>query len=408
MNYNKPRLFYYRTAQAVSWLVSKLMFRRKILRNEIKEVDGPFVVIANHQASLDFVNLIGMTKRPMTFVISNSFYSTLPVKGFMDKMGVIPKQQFQTSIKDMKLMKAVTDAGQPLVIYPAGLMCEDGLSTPIPAATYKFLKWLKADIYVARTSGTYFAMPKWTKGFRPGRTYMDVYKLFTKEELANADISEIREKTENAILFDAYREQEELRIKYANNSDIRGLEHVLYMCPHCKSEFTIVSKETNKLCCTNCGYEQSFDAYAFMHKTGSVGQEIRYVSDWSKLIYTELKDKIRDGVSNTLSASAKICMIDEKTNKFTEAGRGIVTLSPAGFNINGTMRGEAVDLDISIANVPSLPFSPGKYLEVQRGNTIYRCYPDDGKLVMKFINMIKIFYELDRELTKSDKLSEAN
>ncbi|MBQ4040640.1 MAG: 1-acyl-sn-glycerol-3-phosphate acyltransferase [Oscillospiraceae bacterium] len=403
MNYNKPKLLFYRTAQAVSWLVSKVMFRCKVLRNELKGVDGPFVVIANHEAQLDFVNLIGLNKRPMTFVISNSFYSTLPIKGFLDNMGVIPKQQFQTSIKDMKLMKAVIDAGQPLVIYPAGLMCEDGLSTPIPAATYKFLKWLKADIYVARTKGTYFAMPKWTKGIRRGRTYMDIYKLFTKEELAKAEITEIREKTENAILFDAYREQEELRVKYAKNSDIRGLEHVLYMCPHCKAEFTVVSKDTNKLCCTSCGFEQSFDEFAFMHKTGSVGDEIRYVSDWSKLIYEALRAKIKNGEDTTISAKAKIFMIENK--KFTEAGQGVVTLSPAGFNISGTVRGETADFNVSIANVPSLPFSPGKYIEVQDGATIYRCYPDDGKLVMKYINMIKIFYELDRE--SSEELSEA-
>ena len=96
-------------------------------------------------------------------------------------------------------------------------------------------------------------------------------------------------------------------------------------------------------------------------------------------------------------------MIENK--KFTEAGQGAVTLSPAGFNINGTVRGEAADFNVSIANVPSLPFSPGKYIEVQDGANIYRCYLDDGKLVMKYINMIKIFYELDRESSK--ELSEA-
>ena len=37
----------------------------------------------------------------------------------------------------------------------------------------------------------------------------------------------------------------------------------------------------------------------------------------------------------------------------------------------------------------------GKNMEVQHGEVIYRCYPGDGKLVMKFINMIKIFYELN-------------
>ena len=33
----------------------------------------------------------------------------------------------------------------------------------------------------AWVSGT--VMPKWSKGLRPGRTYMDIYKLFSKEEL---------------------------------------------------------------------------------------------------------------------------------------------------------------------------------------------------------------------------------
>ena len=135
MQYNKPKKFHYRIAQTASLCFSTFVFNRKILSNEIKDKKGPFVVIANHEAALDFVNLITATHRPMSFVISKSFFSALPVKNFMTKMGVIPKQQFQTQPTDLKQMKAVLDAGEPVVIYPAGLMCEDGLSTPIPSAT---------------------------------------------------------------------------------------------------------------------------------------------------------------------------------------------------------------------------------------------------------------------------------
>lgn len=229
MAYKKPNLFCYRIAQAASWLVATFVFRRQILRNEIRGKKGPFVVIANHQAALDFVNLMGLSRRPMSFVISNAFYRALPLTGFMDRMGVIPKQQFQTSLKDMKRMKAVIDHGAPLVIYPAGLMCEDGLSTPIPRATYKFLKWLDVDIYVARVSGTYFAMPKWSGKLRPGRTEIDVYQLFRKEELAALELATIRERTEAAMRFDAYRDQEALQISYSDN--IEGLENVLCLAP---------------------------------------------------------------------------------------------------------------------------------------------------------------------------------
>ena len=396
MHYKKPNLLCYRIAQIAAWLVATFVFRRKILRNEIKGKKGPFVVIANHQAALDFVNLIGATRRPMSFVISNAFFNTLPIRGFLTRMGVIPKQQFQTTVRDMKRMKAVIDHGEPIVIYPAGLMCEDGLSTPIPAATYKFLKWLDADVYVAKTSGTYFAMPKWSSGFRPGRTHLDIYKLFSREELKNLDLGQVKSRADEALLFDAYREQEAFRVKYSNGSNIRGLEHVLYQCPHCLAEFSVEAVEKDRLRCSACGYEQGSDAYGFLHKTSSHGEELRYVSDWSLGIYGRLKEKLVSGEVADLSTPMTIRMIDYDRKKFMDVGHGTLSLNARQFTIDGVIREQPVSLAVSIAGVPTLPFKPGKYLEVQDGNDIYRCVPEDGRLVMKFINMVKIFHELSQ------------
>ncbi len=394
MRYRKPCWLHYRAAQVVCWIFAKLFFRRKVLRNEIKGVKGPYVVIANHQAAYDFASLLSLNWRPMSFVISNSFYNSLPITGFLNKMGVIPKQQFQTTVTDMKNMKAVMDAGQALVVYPAGLMCEDGLSTPMPTATYKFLKWLGVDIYVARISGTYFAMPKWAGGIRAGRTYLDVYKLISAGELAEMDLDTIREKTDQALLYDAYREQEELRIKYRNGSDIRGLENVLYVCPHCGSEHTIRVRERSTVYCDSCGYEQTADEYGFFRNTKGIGREIRYASDWSRMIYERLARQVRAGSISQLSCTAKIHMIDYRKHKFQEVGQGTVTLHKECFRIQGTLRGEEVDMEISVAGLPTLPFSPGKYFEIQDGKNIYRCLPEDGRVVMKVINLVKIFYKI--------------
>lgn len=394
MEYAKPSLIHYRIAQIASWFVATFIFKRKILRNEIKRKQGAFVVIANHEAAYDFVNLIGTTKRPMSFVISNSFFNTLPIKNFLLKMGVIPKQQFQTALKDLKRMKAVIAKGEPLVIYPAGLMCEDGLSTPIPSATYKFLKWLNVDVYIAKTSGTYFVMPKWSKRFRPGKTYLDIYKLFSKEELQDIDMQTFEEKTNEALLFDAYREQEEFLVPYKKNDCLDGLENVLYMCPHCMAEFSMKIKEKNTIYCSKCGYEQTSDKYAFLHNRQGIGAELRYVSDWSKLIYENLKRSIHEGRETVLSAKTKIHMIDYKKSKFVEVGHGTLSLTNEQFLIDGTINENEVTLSIPIANFPSLPFKPGKYLELQHGADIYRCVLEDGRLAMKYVNMVKIFYEL--------------
>lgn len=394
MKFHPPKRLHYRVAQIASWVVATFIFKRKVLRNEIKGKKGAFVVVANHQAALDFVNLIGLRARPMSFVISSSFYNSLPLTGFMDKMGIIPKQQFQTTPGDLKTIKSVVDSGEAVVIYPTGLMCEDGLSTPIPGATYKFLKWLKCDVYVAKVSGTYFAMPKWAKGLRPGRTYIDVYKLLGKEELASMELDAIREKTDDALLFDAYREQEKLQVSYKNGHKVQGLQHVLYQCPHCMTEFSMQVNEPSTLCCEKCGYAQTMDKMGFFRKTAGDGEEYRYVSDWSSLIHEHVKQRVADGLEPGLSAETKIHMIDPKKHKFAEVGEGTLTLSDSHFVIDGVINGERVVITVPIADIPTLPFSPGKHLEVQQGDTIYRCALKDGRLVMKFIHLVKSFYEL--------------
>lgn len=390
MPQEKPNIFCYRLAQGVSCAVSALVFRRKMLRNEIKGVKGPFVVIANHQAQFDFVNLIGATHRPMAFVISHSFYSTLPVRGLMDKIGVIPKQQFQTALSDMKRIKAVLDAGRPVALYPAGLMCEDGLSTPIPQATYKFLKWLGVDVYMARTSGAYFVQPKWGKGLRAGRTYMDIYKLFDKQELETLPVEEVKRRTDEALLFDAYREQETYRVKY-RGSNVAGLQNVLYRCPHCGKEFTVALRDKQTLACESCGFSATADAYSLLHTAD--GQPLS-VSDWSRETFANLKKQVAEGSLNDLSVPAAFRMIDSKKNRFVDVGRGTMSLTGEGFRLTGEMHGEAVDLAISTVGMPTLPFSPGNYLEVQQNKTIYRCVPEDGRVVMKFVNMVKALHEL--------------
>ena len=393
MRFEKPNLFLYRIAQLACGVVGRFGFRPRILRNEIKGKKGPFVVIANHQSSLDFTSLINATHRSMTFVISHAFYNTLPVKGVMRRLGVIPKQQFQTNLQDIHRMRAVLENDGILVIYPAGLMCEDGLSTPLPAATYKFLKWMKADVYVARTSGTYFARPKWSKGFRPGRTFLDIYRLFTKEELAEAEDCAVRKKTDEALLFDAYREQEELRIKYKKGSCIEGLENVLYRCPHCGAEFQMEAKG-NRLSCAACGFAEEADEYGFLHKCSDVGEEIRYVSDWSRRIYERAHASLAADGAFSLSTDAKIRMIDYKKHKFVEVGAACVTLTHEGFHLTGNLRGEDVELRIPTTCFASLPFSPGKHFDIQHGKDIFRCYPEDGRRAIAFVHAVKALYEI--------------
>ena len=90
-------------------------------------------------------------------------------------------------------------------------------------------------------------------------------------------------------------------------------------------------------------------------------------------------------------------MIDFKKNKFVEVGHGTVTLSNDAFTLTGQIHDESVDITIPIISIPTLPFKPGRCFEIQDGSTIYRCVLEDGRQVMKFIHMLKSFYELRQE-----------
>lgn len=396
----KRSRFCYGLVRFLAWFPSRFFFKNRVLRNELKGKRGPIVVLANHQAALDFVNLIHRTREPMSFVISKSFYQMLPAPWFVKRLGLIPKQQFQTSIKDITTMKHAIADGEIMVLYPAGLMCEDGVSTPIPATTYKFIQWIGADVYVARSLGTYFCTPKWATGRkkRPGRTYIDIFKLFDKDELADMSLEDIKKTADDALLFDAYREQEELKVRFTGGHDVRGLENVLYVCPHCGSEYTVFASERDTLRCTECGFAERSDELGLLHKISEVGEEIRYVSDWNAKVLEHEREKIEGGEA-TISSLATIQGVDLKKKKYVDIGRGEITLHPTHFHLHGFINEKQVDVNIPITTFASLPFSPGKHFEIQHGEDIFRCIPDDKLTVTKFINRVKIFYEINNSAT---------
>lgn len=403
MSKNKNNMFVYKIMKALAGCIANVVFQRKYLRNEIKDKDGAMVIIGNHEAALDFATVVGATKRHMTFVVSDSFYNTLPFRKWMEMVGVIPKQQFQTTITEICKMRSTIKRGDILMFYPAGLMSEDGLSTPFPVQSYKFLQCLGADVYAARTSGTYFCTPKWSGKIRPGRTYMDIYKIIDKDELQDLTEEQIKERVDGALLFDAYREQEKHMVKYLGGDNVEGLESVLYICPHCNTEFTIKVKNKNTLYCTECGFAHTSDKYGFLHNSGNVGDEIRYVSDWSSIIHKRVGEMIDRGEIVDISAKTKIQTISHEKKKYVDVGYGTITVTPEKFILDGEINGKETKIEIPLHSFASIPFKPGCRIEIQHNKTSYRCVLDDGKLATKIVNVVETYYERIQNASKKEK-----
>lgn len=383
----------------IARLLSSTVFRNEKIRNELKDETGPCLVIANHESAMDPVNMLAACSRPATFVLSNAYANTMPgvLQPTLHRMRPIVKQQFQTSIKDIKKMMSVVRSGGVLVIYPAGLMTEDGASTPIPEATFKLVRKLGVNTYVAKSSGMYFVHPKWTSGIRKGRTTLDIYKLFDAEELEKLSDDELKTAISDALAFDSYRDQENAQIRYSSADNIEGLENVLYQCPECREEFSVKAVSAdgsgvkNTLRCECCGYEQTADSFGILHNRKGLGSEIRFPSDWSRGIFDRLKEEIRS-MDYSIGCNVMIRKLDKNSHSFVEIGKGRLTLSREQLKLVSEDAG--LEIEQKPQRFPILPFVPGKQIDIQDGADVYRCFPDNPEIVMKFINSIKAIYEL--------------
>ena len=373
---------------------ARLVFHRVVIRNELKGIKEPYILICNHECALDPVLLLGLLPQTTTYVMSDQFYFTVPFKRLMKKRNIIHKLQFATTLSDVKkMMGAVRKGSGGLVLFPAGLMCADGKSTPLPKATGQFIQFLNVPVYIARIYGSYFVQPKWSKRLHPGKTEVDIYRLFGAEELKQSSTEAVEQKIHNAIDFDAYREQERLRARCKNARNIEGLENVLYRCPDCGEAYTVKVINRHTISCTSCGYTERADEYGFLHLVGDVGKEIRYASDWSRQIYLDLKAEIEKEPAFALSTPADIRILNREAGRFESIGRGNVTLSREGFTVESVAEGGFL-IKASTAGMPSLPVKPGKCFDIQAGNEIYRCFPDDGRRAIQFVHITEIMYEL--------------
>ncbi len=394
----KPNPFYYGFLRTCSKILSHI-YGIKLTKNELDGTCGRRVIIANHESAIDFVAPFATIKEEIHAVASRSIIHTLPIANLAERCGIITKNQFQTSLSDLYKMKAVIDHEVPLLIYPAGLMSESGTSTPIPSATGKFIKWLDADVYVAKISGTYMTKPKWAKNTRRGKASFEVYKLIDRQGIAALDDQEAQSLVEEHLYFDAYRNAESANTEYKNGDDVRGLENVLYKCPLCKEDFSIKAKGKSILACTKCSYAVKSDRMGLLHSVCDNDTVFKYPSDWYSYIERSVREEIEKNEDFLLECDAEIQEIDEKRHKYVSVGEARVRLSKSYITLSGKINGAVTERKFKTDMFPSLPFKPGAYFEIQHGGEIFRVLPKQSREVMHWIFVLKATYEQNHSTT---------
>lgn len=396
--YQKPNLFVYQIGKIIGWYFNHFVFHLEYKRNELKDEQGPCVVLAGHSSSYDQFGVGLATKRKITFVLGKSMFYTVPFIGFVKGFRTINKDQFQTRIPELKAMRAVVKAGEILAIFPTGICSNDGESTYLPEATGKFVKSLGVNVYIAKLDGIYISNPKWSKVLRKGKVEANIYKLYTAEDIKSLSSEEIYAGIDRELHYDNYEWQEQAQVVFQNGDNVIGLENVLHSCPVCLQKHSIQCRGQNTLFCEKCGFEEVADTYGFLHNEMDEKNEIRHISAWGRLIREQLKDRIRQDDHFQEVVAVNVTRLDREKRRFVSIGDGKVSVDRQELKVTLNASGESEPVFCEkTLDFSSLPMIPGKYFDLQNGMDTYRCFTHEPKDASYIMDVVRCIFEMDKE-----------
>jgi len=245
------------------------------------DISPPYVVVANHVTELDFYFTGMLFRTPMGFVVGqgllqNPFMNWLLVKGF----GCIGKQKGATDARTTLNMLRRLREGRNVCLFVEGNTTFDGRTGPFNPSTGGVLKAVGAGQVTCRIEGAYFAMPRWGRGIRRGRTAIRVVNTYSREELAGMTAEEVNAQLAEDLFEDAYALQASAPVAYKGHRTAEGIEHALYHCPGC-GNFNSIRGAGDEVLCTQCGMTSAYTQYGML-EGGFPFATIQQWTDWQK------------------------------------------------------------------------------------------------------------------------------
>lgn len=286
---NTPYSIFYTLSIIFTYRILKFKHKFKVTGKEkLREIDGPFIMVANHHSYLDVFATAGIdTNLHFSYVI-NKYYYRIPVFGKMVfKSGVIPKMMFTPDMECVKGIIRNVKKGYPICIFPEGRLSTDGGPSTINESLYKLFIVCKVPIVLTRISNAYFNKPKWRKSDYRGEVRTEIMEVISSDELKTMTPDQLKARVENVLHFNEFEID---NVHFKKNNRAEGAENILYMCPHCHTLYSNVAKG-NEIKCTHCGKTYHIKPDYQFEET-----DIKNIHDYYQLIRKIEKEDVENQV----------------------------------------------------------------------------------------------------------------
>ena len=376
---------------AKQWSVIRRLLKL-ISRGEMKQVgftykeigmdklgpDEPCLILMNHSSFTD-LNIIA------TLFVNRQYHIVCTNDGFVGKSGLmrfigcIPTKKFITDptlVKDMKYTFETLHSS--VVMYPEASYSFDGTETPLPKSLAKCLKLMKVPVIMVKTDGAFIRDPLYNNlQKRNVKVTATVKYVLSPEDVASKDPNEIHDILCEEFKYDHFKAQHEQGVLVKEKFRADGLHRVLYKCPHCNKEGSMLGKGIT-ITCKNC------DKVYTLNEDGTLGasdnSEYRFVTDW----YAWEREEVRKELENNtyhMDMDVDIKMLVDSKSIYS-VGEGRLTHDREGFTLSGC-NGE---LNFTMANKSSYSlyadyywYEIGDVIAIGDSKKQFYCFPKDQK-----------------------------
>lgn len=326
----------------------------KIDKAAIKGLKPPFVVLGNHQGYHDWVYCAkAFLPHKMRFVVSRYQFLNPKTGPLLQKLNAIPKSQFTSDASAVKEMIRTIKKGGILCIYPSGKLSLFGEDEKPVEGTYELIKKLSVPVVLVQVDGSYRSGPRYNIEYnKKGRVDVKLSILFTPEELASTPVEEGKAKLDAAFSHDDFNSPTK-NVKFKSKNLIAGLEDMLYICPACKTDFTLKTQGTDRILCTKCGFSALMDD-RFVLKGENGFKSPETISEWGRLIKSEEHARALQGSEILLESEMKLMEHVSAETQLSQTGSVRAQLNAEGFSLKGSRNNQPFERFYTYEQYPAI------------------------------------------------------
>ena len=258
--------------------------------DSLKEIEGPYLLLANHNMELDPVLVGEAVGKQIYFVASEH----LMRKGFVTKLLMhfvkpIIHMKGRQGAKTVKQMLRTLQEGHKVCIFPEGNRSFNGVTMDMEASIAKVAKKAKVKLITFRIEGGYLTQPRWSTGTRRGKTRGRLINVYTPEQLSEMSDAQICDAIIADLHEDAYETQKVEHVKFKGKNLALGLESTVFVCPKC-GEIGKLHSVDNRFYC-ECGFSSVYDAYGYLTDTEG---KVYTVTELDEIQQKALKERVEN------------------------------------------------------------------------------------------------------------------